>query len=238
MLALGASAQYTPTEVGTVLKYKSVATEPENVTKNVTLTVDSVYAEGDLTRVRILNHIEIPGSFKTEPEMYTFATYNPNNLEAPTTQVLMDPDAFRQFMVSIITEGAAQEGQTISDSDMEEILKLIRPSGKLVLPLDPTAAVDSKIPNASLRISVQMMTVAMHISNGKYLGKESVTVPAGTFDDCIKVSYVFKQNAGPENSKEYITAWYAPGVGLVKEITANKKGAEIGKQELLSVTRP
>ncbi|MEO5913395.1 MAG: hypothetical protein ABIS50_04125 [Luteolibacter sp.] len=55
-----------------------------------------------------------------------------------------------------------------------------------------------------------------------YLGKESVTVPAGTFDDCIHLRFQLGKNQNAEIGEE----WWARGVGLVKwrGITGEQKG--------------
>ena len=80
--------------------------------------------------------------------------------------------------------------------------------------------------------------MSFHITSGKILGKESVTVPAGTFENCLKVSYIEKSNMGEESMKEYVTAWYAPGIGLVKEESKTKGGELIELQTLESVSVP
>ena len=66
------------------------------------------------------------------------------------------------------------------------------------------------------------MKVSFKLSDREYEGFEKVTVPAGTFD-CLKVSYKIKANVLYLPQTQYITQWYAQGIGLVKEEIANKK---------------
>ena len=56
---------------------------------------------------------------------------------------------------------------------------------------------------------------------------ESVTVPAGTFTDCVRT----KEWSLLEPGDEY--KWYAKGVGVVKEEATDGTVAE-----LLSITKP
>lgn len=233
--AIGAYAQYAATEVGTVLKY-NVFQDDKNVIS--TTTVQSVEPDGDQTKVTYLEHFEIPGSLKTIPDMTTFALCDPANAEAPTKIVMMSKDVFKDIMLSQIRQEAEGAGQMVTDEQMEQVAAMIRPTGELALTLDPTAAPEAKIPNSSLRISMEMMSMTMGISSAKVLGHESVTTPAGEFADCLKVYYVQKENAGPESTRTNVTAWYAPGIGLVKEEGTDKKGNVTESQELVSVTRP
>jgi hypothetical protein len=67
-----------------------------------------------------------------------------------------------------------------------------------------------------------IMTMKFDITNRKVEKKEAKTTPAGTFD-CYKISYdidmkmIFKKNI-------HAVQWYAPGVGLVRSESYNKKG--------------
>jgi hypothetical protein len=56
---------------------------------------------------------------------------------------------------------------------------------------------------------------------------DSVTVPAGTYPDCVRTKEWSLLEAGHENK------WYAKGVGVVKEVATDGTVAE-----LISITRP
>ncbi len=51
-----------------------------------------------------------------------------------------------------------------------------------------------------------------YTQTGKAIGKESVTVPAGTYDDCWKIAYIYADSAFSETSFVYL----APDIGMVK----------------------
>jgi hypothetical protein len=55
----------------------------------------------------------------------------------------------------------------------------------------------------------------------RVLGRERVSVRAGTFDDCVRVDYV--------SSSGRVTNWFAPGVGIVKSTV----GGSLATVELL-----
>jgi hypothetical protein len=55
---------------------------------------------------------------------------------------------------------------------------------------------------------------------------EEVTVPAGTFKDCLEI----KQVGGDESGSSVLAyEWYAPGVGIVKSLATIKKKSPDGK---------
>ena len=65
------------------------------------------------------------------------------------------------------------------------------------------------------------------VETGKVLGYETIVVPAGTYEECIKVEYrtettvsVFPDEPNPEDidpaGETITTVWFAPNVGLVK----------------------
>lgn len=56
-----------------------------------------------------------------------------------------------------------------------------------------------------------------------FVSVEDVTVPAGTFEDCLKISLVgtYDKESGGTYEHTY-TTWYAKNVGMVKEIMIDK----------------
>ncbi len=77
--------------------------------------------------------------------------------------------------------------------------------------------------------------MSMAVSNGVVDGFEDVTTDAGTFS-CIKVSYQMRSNTPDGAQKEYVTDWYAPGIGQVKEVKTNKKGEVLTEQVLTAIS--
>ena len=65
------------------------------------------------------------------------------------------------------------------------------------------------------------------VEAGKVIGRETVIVPAGTFENCLKVEYstetsvmIFPDEAGPDDidpaGETVTTVWFVPNVGIVK----------------------
>lgn len=228
-----AFAQFCPTSTGTVLTYEVKTIQPQEETTKHFYTVDSTAIVEGKNVVYITISEDKTGKLQTEPDMNIKATYTTD--EEPTVITEMDPETMRAMMVKAVNEELASAGQSISQSDMEELEKAIRPTGKLELVLNPVAAEGSKIPNSTLRLSMgQMLNISASISNGKNLGMETIMVPAGTFE-CFKISYIGKQSTGTEQVKRYVTAWYAKGIGLVKDENRDKKGELVESSELIKV---
>jgi hypothetical protein len=75
------------------------------------------------------------------------------------------------------------------------------------------------------------MTAKIKVHNRVVAGKETITVPAGSFDCMIVSSVMETQILG--NKKVTMKSWVAKGVGVVKEETYDKKG-KIEKTLLLT----
>jgi hypothetical protein len=66
-------------------------------------------------------------------------------------------------------------------------------------------------------------------------GIENVTVPAGTFNNCLRIKGILSMNGGAQTSE--FTIWLAKGVGEVKEISISKQNgitANIWTSDLVS----
>lgn len=62
--------------------------------------------------------------------------------------------------------------------------------------------------------TMKIMTMVIEFTGRKVLGKETITVPAGTFD-CFKITYTSKMKALLSFTSD-VTEWYSPEVGIVK----------------------
>lgn len=56
-------------------------------------------------------------------------------------------------------------------------------------------------------------------------GVEDVTVPAGTFNDCLKVRFVLTMNGGADINED--TSWLAKGLGTVKSISISRQNGSV-----------
>lgn len=151
---------------------------------------------------------------------------------------MMSGDDFKAQLLDMIKMSAEAAGQFVSDSDMAELKKSVRVSGDLSLPLpgDPDL-LSQKVANQSIKVNIATQSMSMNLWEVKYLGYEDVEVPAGKFEQCLKVSYVIRQTSPEGNEKQYVTEWYAKEVGVVKSVNADKKGNVVAEQVLKSIQK-
>ncbi|MFC1485892.1 hypothetical protein ACFL55_02575 [Candidatus Latescibacterota bacterium] len=75
--------------------------------------------------------------------------------------------------------------------------------------------------------------------SGKFLGTDTITVPAGTFTNCVKFETVTTVISESIEVKELI--WLAPNIGSVKSTSETKKDSEvieISTEELIHYSIP
>lgn len=239
ILGCGASmAQYMCRQQGAVLTYTETATvEKETISEDFTATVISVETDDmGLLINRIEEVHKVPGNALAEIKNYNGFTFNPAT--SLTTYDMMSGDDFKAHLLNMIKMSAEAAGQFVSDSDMAELKKSVRVSGDLSLPLpgDPDL-LSQKVANQSIKVNIATQSMSMNLWEVKYLGYEDVEVPAGKFDQCLKVSYVIRQTSPEGNEKQYVTEWYAKEVGVVKSVNADKKGNVVAEQVLKSIQK-
>lgn len=238
LAALAASAQYCCTVPGTVLEYASSATGEDGKTIETTVTatvLDATTGADGIVSVKTEEVTPIPGSDFGKVTEYAYSSYNP--ADSITTVVIAGEEDSKASVVNLIKTSAEAAGQTLSDGQIKELEESIKVKGSLKLELKPGIAAGTKIANQTLRLSFGPETMVMNLWEAQYAGYESVEVPAGTFE-CIKVSYVQNIKMGTNKQKNYVTSWYAPGIGLVRSVSADKKGTENTRTELASVKKP
>ena len=232
LIAGAASAQYAPTKEGMALNYKMTATAEGNQTEIMsTDSVTKVSTADGKTTVRIKSCIHNDNPLLDDMVMYSSATYT--TPDEPTTLVMMTGEDFKAFIMNMIKISMEQAGQ-YNETQFKEAEANFRVKGELSLVLNPKGAVGDKLPNSRLRLDMGMQAATNFISNGVIAAYEDVTVAAGTFSNCIKVTYEERENSPEGSSKSYVTAWFAPEIGLVKEQKADKKGNILESQELIS----
>lgn len=233
--AMAASAQYFCTEKGKVFLYKLVDNtekKPTDTMLQTTFVEVEKSADGNIN-ARVEDVMSLPDSPLSE--IKTNMNYIYDAKTDVTTVVEMTAEDFRSMIVNTIKESAQAAGQYISEMELADLEKMMSSKGRLEVLIDPKAEVGSKIPNSTLRLNAGQMTMTMNIWEAKFLGTESVTVEAGTFD-CVKISYVMRTSSPNGNEKSNVTSWYAKGIGVVREIETDKKG-NITKERNLSVIK-
>lgn len=229
---MSASAQYFNTTKGAELIYRSVNLE-DKAEKALKATIIDVTTAADGV---ITAREEDLQSDPANPliEIKTFRSYSYNPATGVTKVVVMTADDFKDFVMSMIRQGMQAAGQHMSEMEFADLANNISAKGSLEYEIDPKAAPDTKLPKSTLRLNAGMMTMNANLWNGKIVGQESVTVPAGTYD-CIKVSYSMVMSGPNGNNKQNITDWFAPGVGIVKSVETDKKGNVISEDVLLGI---
>lgn len=218
-----ASAQYFCTKQGQVMYYKVTTPDgkenQESMMKSTMISVETA-ADGVIT-ARVEDVESDPSNPFAEVKTYKGFSYDPAS--DITTVTVMTGDDFKNFLMTMIKESAEANRQHISESELADLEKTISTKGKLEFTLDPKAAPDTKIPNATMRLNGGQMTMSMNLWDGKFLGTETVTVEAGTYE-CLKVSYSLRISTPGGNEKRYITEWYAKEIGSIKFVETDKKG--------------
>lgn len=219
---------------GQVLSYKHIETKEKKELTGTSKVVSVQTAADGIVTVRMEDKTSDPANPLHEQTMYSGFRFNP--ADTVTTAVIMTGDDFKTFMLDMIKQGAEAAGQFLSDAQMAEVADALKVSGEVALPLRPNAVEGQTFPNSTLRCTMGPQSMKLLLCKGKYLGTEEIEVPAGKFN-CVKVSYQVRSTGmGPEVPDQYVTAWYAPGVGLVREIDADKKGNARSEQVLTAIS--
>lgn len=230
-------AQYFCTDQGAVLTFSETSYKDKaELKQDYKATVVSVATAADgVIDMRLEEVHKVPGNDFAEIKSFSSFKFNP--ADGLTTATLMSGEDYKDMVINVIVDAARGAGQPVSESDVAELQKNIRVKGDLVLPLPAEPETDAKIPNSSIKMSVATNNMSVNLWEGKYLGFETVEVPAGTFENCLKVTYVKRVTSPEGNQKSYVTAWYAKGVGSVKTVEADKKGNVEAEEVLLSIKK-
>lgn len=194
-----------------------------NETRIDTVTVSNVNRKGNYTWVEQTLCNPAAQKQKSFYEGYNTVkfVYEPNGV---TNRILIDEKWGVETMKNLKKElDSYQNNATESNKDFNgQLADAEHYKGAITIPLKADAVKGEKIPDGQYSLKAGYMKVSFKLSNGEYEGFEKVTIPAGTFD-CLKVSYRIKTNVLYLPQTQYITQWYAEGVGLVKEEITNKK---------------
>lgn len=105
--------------------------------------------------------------------------------------------------------------------------------------------VDDELPNYTLSIKIVVpnivVTTKASTTQRKIVRKEEVIIPAGTFEAFVLDEGVFStvNVMGINiNATGKGTSWVVPGMGIVKQDNANKKGKSTGGYQLIKIVKP
>lgn len=234
LAALSASAQYICMKPGTVLTYdQTVTVEDKTNTLTATTTIlEATTGDNGVVNVKSQIEVPIPGKDFGKFTENSYASYNP--ADSTTTIIVAGEEDSKASVINLIKTQFEAAGQVLSPSQLEELDKSIKVKGELKIDIKPNVAPGTTGPKQTLRISFGPETMTMNLWELKFEGVESVTVPAGTYD-CMKVTYVHRIKAGTNIEKKLESDWYAPGVGIVKNVTCDSKGKEVSSTVLTSI---
>lgn len=128
----------------------------------------------------------------------------------------------------------------MEDMTMEGYKLNINMDDNATYPVSPKAGQTMPPVELSLSITVdskEMEIMSVIIRDRHIVGKETISVPAGTFE-CWKVSETTDMKTVMGTMTMLSETWYADGIGEVKSVELNKKGKIESSSELLSVTKP
>lgn len=114
---------------------------------------------------------------------------------------------------------------------------------------DPTIPINLKVddvlPNYTLSIKIIVPNIIVNTkastTQRKIIRKEEVTTPAGTFEafvleeSVLSTVNILGMNI---NATGKGTSWIVPGMGIVKQDNANKKGKSTGGYQLIKIVKP
>lgn len=226
-----ASAQFVPTTPGTVLKYSMRAQNPEtkdSVTVDITERVlSATEADGKISvALEASSAVNDMTKCDTTTCVYTIA-------DKTTFIPMEDAENAINDMVANIQEQARAMGRFMSE---EEIRNMLSGRGEISLTLSPDMPAGTKLPKKSLKINMGEQAFTFNMWEGVSQGNETITVPAGTFD-CLKITYVYKITTPQSTQRLFVTDWFAPEIGSVRNISADKKGNIITEQVLQSIEK-
>lgn len=157
----------------------------------------------------------------------TIVTNDAKGKESGTNQLVMKCEAgvfyfdMRNFIPAETMEGFKDMEVSVEANNMQYPTDLI--AGATL----PDASITMVVKNGGMTL----MTIVINITNRKVVGKETITVPAGTFE-AWKISYNVDSKTGFAKSQSSVVEYLSMGSGMVKSETYNDKGALMGYQLL------
>ena len=91
------------------------------------------------------------------------------------------------------------------------------------------------LPDAHCTVTVGVIKVDVDVTERTVLRRETITVPAGTFD-CIVTREHKVEEASIQHNDTWSDSWYVPGIGYVRHDTYDKKMRLQTSEVLISVT--
>ena len=130
-----------------------------------------------------------------------------------------------------------EEYPDLTDEQMKEVLEEVKSrfakiSGEIRgIPRYPKVG---KLPDYDISIKVSLISMKVLGEDRRIVGRESIHTEAGMYD-CFVLEETITTKSMMMKDVEKIKSWYAYGIGLVKEMTYDKKGNLISTMILSEV---
>jgi hypothetical protein len=103
----------------------------------------------------------------------------------------------------------------------------------------PDMSVGQQLPDARFTMRLQqqgsIISSAMFSATQRQVeAREKITTPAGSWN-CFRISYTAKTQVAFASFRYQVTEWFAPGFGIVRSVSRNKKGKITGRSELTKI---
>lgn len=223
-----ASAQYIGTVPGTEYVYETTSILGSRQQRQV---ISDVTIKGDTTIVCLTSTIDVPQQGNLNIDVTSFVQFT--TPEAPTRYEIFSAKQITEIALNVVRMQLEASNQ-YSDTLMKQIEQYLLPEGECVLVLDPRASIGDEIPSSAIVINFGLVQFSIGIVNASVLGCESVSVPAGTFDNCLKIIYNNITKVAGQSVKLTCISWFAPGVGQVKIESRSEEGTVVETSELIS----
>lgn len=217
---LAASAQYFSTKEHQRLRYA----DADGGSPQLQETVEVDRADNGQT-VSVM-------SLTSGPLTYTYkARYDANTGESVIT--VFDSESMRKAVAGLVAKAATGAGMSLSDEIMKSVESQIKVNGEIDIVIDPAAKSGSPMRSSEIKIKTKDLNAKISLT-GKYLGFETITVPAGTFD-CVKVEYTMTSALPNEDLPKTVTAWFAEGIGEVRTVSKHLETGVTEEQVLTEI---
>lgn len=222
-ITMGASAQAFRADdpVGTVIQYGYLNKKGKKVSEMTMTLINKSKAENGNTVLHIREEMYIDGKPQSVDMKMTYSD----------TQMTLDKSVF--FTNTIMTQAKQYDDWRFEVAGDDPTLPL-------------QLSVGDELPNYTLTLQIIAPNVAVTTTatttSRRIVRQEKITVGAGSFE-----AYVLEETAtatvkvpiiGNITSTGITTGWLVPGMGIVKQTSANKKGKMQSGLELLSITYP
>lgn len=125
----------------------------------------------------------------------------------------------------VVEEALAQEGKEVSPQEKQAAIAQMQERIKITGELRgiPRYPQIGALPDYKFRFKFMVMSMTMEGEERKITGKERISTPAGDYD-CFVVEETVTMKAMMNKEVEKTVSWYAYGIGMVKQLSYDKKG--------------